>query len=361
MKERSSWWQRLVTLIAIGYPVALVLVIVALRFVGERWWPIAVMLYLPRLGFALPLPFVVLVSLIARRPWLLAVQLGSLWLVLAPLMGLRLGGRTSPSALASHLRIFSYNVDSGRRGMPIIVGQMRASNADVMLLQEAAGIDPAEVEAGLPGFHVEASGQFVIASRFPIIETLAPPKLVVGGVPRSPRFMRYLLEAPAGPVRIYSVHPISPREGLDELRGEGLRGELRRGRLFNPRAEQLVKTNVVLRSAQLQAIAEDAARATVPLVLAGDTNLPGLSWLLAHWFGSFPDGFDEVGRGFGYTFPAPRHPWMRIDRIRVGPGLRFTSFSVDRTPGSDHQAVIADIELDGSPRAVAPAPQPAAH
>ncbi len=356
MKERRSWWQRLVTLVGLGYPVALVLVIVALRFVGERWWPIAVMLYLPRLGFALPLPFVVLALLLARRPWLLAVQLGSLWLLLVPLMGLRLGGHASPSAVGRNLRIFSYNVDSGRRGLPIIVGQMRASSADVMLLQEAAGIDPAEVEAGLTGFHVEASGQFVIASRWPILETLAPPKLPVGGVPRSPRFMRYLVETPAGPVRIYSVHPISPREGLDELRGEGLRGELRRGRLFNPRAEQLVKANVVLRSAQLQAIAEDAARATVPVVLAGDTNLPGLSWLLARWFGSFPDGFDEVGRGFGYTFPAPRHPWMRIDRIRVVRGLRFTSFSVDRTPGSDHQAVIADIELDAGPRANATAP-----
>jgi endonuclease/exonuclease/phosphatase family metal-dependent hydrolase len=47
---------------------------------------------------------------------------------------------------------------------------------------------------------------------------------------------------------------------------------------------------------------------------------------------------------------------MRIDRIRVVRGLRFTSFSVDRTPGSDHQAVIADIELDAGPRANATAP-----
>lgn len=358
MKERRSLWQRLVTLIALGYPLALVVVIVAIRFVGERWWPIAVALYLPRLGFGLPLPVVILAALFFRRPWLLAVQLLSLWLLLVPLMGLHFGGRATPTPGAPRLRVFSYNVDSGRRGLPIIVGQMRASDADVLLLQEAAGIDPAEVEAGLPGFHAAATGQFVVASRFPIVETWAPPKLAVAGVPRSPRFMRYLIETPGGPVRVYSVHPISPREGLDELRGEGLRGELRQGRLFSsrvPRAERLVKANVVLRSAQLEAIAEDVARATVPVVVAGDTNLPGLSWLLGRWLGNFVDGFDAVGSGFGYTFPAPKHPWMRIDRIRVGPGLRFLSFAVDRTSGSDHQAVIADIELPhGRPSAPAP-------
>jgi vancomycin resistance protein VanJ len=350
MKERRSLWHRLLTWIALGYPVALVGVIAVLRLVGERWWPVAVVLYLPRIGFGLPLPLVVLATLVARRPGLLAAQLASVWLLLFPLMGLQLGGGAAPTPGAPRLRIFSYNVDSGRQGLPIILGQMRASGADLMLLQESAGIDPAELEAGLPGFHVEANGQFVVASRFPIAETLAPPKVVVNGVPRSARYMRYLVETPGGPVLVYSIHPISPREGLDELRGDGLRGELRQGRLFNPKAPRLVMGNALLRSAQLEAVSEDAVRARVPVVVAGDTNLPGLSWFLARWLGGFVDGFAEVGRGFGYTFPAPRHPWMRIDRIRVGPGLRFLSFSVDRTHGSDHQAVIADLEL------TAPAP-----
>jgi hypothetical protein len=39
-------------------PLALVGVIVAFRCVGERWWVTLAAMYLPRIGFALPLPFV---------------------------------------------------------------------------------------------------------------------------------------------------------------------------------------------------------------------------------------------------------------------------------------------------------------
>ena len=43
---------------AVAYPLALVAVILAFRYVGERWWVTLAAMYLPRLGFALPLPFI---------------------------------------------------------------------------------------------------------------------------------------------------------------------------------------------------------------------------------------------------------------------------------------------------------------
>ena len=142
------------------------------------------------------------------------------------------------------------------------------------------------------------------------------------------------------------MHPISPRDGLDELRG-GLRHEVRSGQLFNSTARASVSSNTALRLAQISATISSARESPYPAVFAGDTNLPGLSWAFAHVFGDYSDGFAEAGNGFGYTFPAPRHPWMRIDRIVADRRLRFFDFRVIRTAVSDHYAVMADLETVG--------------
>ena len=86
-------------------------------------------------------------------------------------------------------------------------------------------------------------------------------------------------------------------------------------------------------------------RETDPVVIAGDTNLPGLSWAFAHWLGDYTDGFSAAGTGFGYSFPAPRTPWMRIDRIMADRHFRFGEFRVIDSYISDHFAVMADLEL----------------
>jgi endonuclease/exonuclease/phosphatase family metal-dependent hydrolase len=63
--------------------------------------------------------------------------------------------------------------------------------------------------------------------------------------------------------------------------------------------------------------------------------------------GPWKDGFATVGNGFGYTFPSQWKyhpgPWMRLDRILAGPGLRFLSFELGGRRASDHLPVIADI------------------
>jgi hypothetical protein len=48
------WVRRLSAALAILYLAALAIVFVLLHFVGEHWWMTAVVLYLPRIGFALP-------------------------------------------------------------------------------------------------------------------------------------------------------------------------------------------------------------------------------------------------------------------------------------------------------------------
>ena len=95
-------------------------------------------------------------------------------------------------------------------------------------------------------------------------------------------------------------------------------------------------------------VAADVGGSPDPVLIAGDTNLPGSSWAFGHCFGGFQDGFATVGNGFGYTFPStPRHePWMRIDRVLADYHFRFLSFDVGPGLLSDHRPVIADLELE---------------
>jgi len=106
-----------------------------------------------------------------------------------------------------------------------------------------------------------------------------------------------------------------------------------------------MEPNTRERLEQVRALAADAASSPDPVLIAGDTNLPGLSWAFWHWLGGFSDGFAEVGRGFGYSYPAQRMVWMRIDRILAGPRFRFLDAATISPRVADHLAVAADLEL----------------
>jgi endonuclease/exonuclease/phosphatase (EEP) superfamily protein YafD len=345
MRNRVGFWGWVVRVLAVGYPVALLLVILGFRLVGERWWATCAALYLPRIGFALPLPVLTLLLALRGPRRLLIGQAVALVLLVFPLMGLRISGGAAPTPGAVRLRVVSLNVATGGLGTPGILAQLRALHADVILLQEVHLNQYDALRAGLAEYQIQAVKQFWLASRFPIEEAVEPPMIPHQGKMRSPRFMHYRVSTPAGSVRIYNVHPISPRDALEDLRGEGLRHEVMSGRFWSSAARAKVTANATLRLAQIQAIAEGAGRSPHPVIIGGDTNLPGLSWALGRWLGDFQDGFAAAGKGFGYTFPAPRRPWMRIDRILASPRFRFLRFDVVEERVSDHLAVVADLEL----------------
>ncbi|MEP7311051.1 MAG: endonuclease/exonuclease/phosphatase family protein [Pseudomonadota bacterium] len=233
---------------------------------------------------------------------------------------------------------------TGILGAEKIVEAFKSSRVDIMILQESTPDLNLRLAAVSAGFAVNGTEQFWIASRFPIEEVHQPPKLQFEGRERSPRFIRYRISTPRGPLVLYNVHFISPRDGLDELRGQGFRYELLRGRLFSAAGRATLDANTKLRLAQMDAVRADAAGSAEPTIIAGDTNLPQLSWALADRFGAYTDGFTAVGRGFGYTFPAPKHPWMRIDRVLADRNFRFLNFKRIAVPLSDHYPVVADLE-----------------
>jgi endonuclease/exonuclease/phosphatase (EEP) superfamily protein YafD len=332
--------------LAIAYPLALIAIILAFRLIGERWWVTTVLLYLPRLPFALPLlPLTAAIIWIGPRRLLWTQVLAAIALLM--LLGFHVAGSYAPAPGAFRLRVLSCNINTGSFGIDTVIQAIRSANADVILLQEVESKNYDALRAGLAGYSISETGQFWLASRFPVQDVMEPPKLLQLGAQRSLRFVRYRIVTPAGLVALYNVHPVSPRDGLEEVRGDGLREQMRRGTLFNNRARAVVIANTKLRMTQLQAIVTDARQSAALVVIAGDTNLPGLSWAFAHWLGDYRDGFSESGTGLGYTFPSPRYPWMRIDRILADERWQFLDFRVIETPISDHYAVVADLQLPG--------------
>jgi endonuclease/exonuclease/phosphatase family metal-dependent hydrolase len=62
--------------------------------------------------------------------------------------------------------------------------------------------------------------------------------------------------------------------------------------------------------------------------------------------GEYEDGFTSAGSGFGYSYPSPRDPWMRIDRVLADKKhFRFRSFEVINKYLSDHFAITSELEL----------------
>ncbi len=342
----SRFLRRVLGVVAVAYLAALVVLTLSLTLIGERWWLTTAMLYLPRAPLLLPLPFLMLLALLARSRVLLVTQMAALLLILFPLMGLRWSWGRAPTSNTLRLRVLTLNVNTSSWGTPLILRQLERVRPDVMVFQEIGPHDGDRLAASLKGYVRHLDDQFLAASRYPIIDVFVPPKIEVGGTLRSARFRRYRLQTPAGLIHVYNVHPMSPREALDRLRGNGIREGLSSGRLLRLTDPPDLAGNSALRLAQLKAVADDARSSPYPVIIAGDTNLPQLSWALWYVLGDFRDGFDEVGSGFGFTYPMSRRgPWMRIDRILAGPELRFTAFEVLEPPVSDHLAVVADLEL----------------
>jgi endonuclease/exonuclease/phosphatase (EEP) superfamily protein YafD len=340
------WGRRLILGLAVAYPVVLLFTAVWLRFFGD-WWLARVVLYVPRVLFAVPLPFLVLALALMRAWRFMLSQAAALLLVLFPLMGLVLPWPRFPDRGAPSLRVMSYNVNGGWWGYHKVLAQVDELHPDVVLMQEVLGDTRWLLDELKKRFPVaQQSTQFIVASKFPISATVDPQRVAMGDRQRSPRSLTYMIDTPLGQIAFYNVHPVSPRHGMWSLRVGGFRNAIRTGTLFDKDRTRKLNEDGALSDAQVALFAANAAKETVPVVIGGDTNLTGLHPALSKLNG-FRDGFKEAGWGFGYTFPSGRKAWMRLDRLFASRQLRFVGFQVGKHDwASDHRCVVADLQKE---------------
>ena len=330
---------------------------------SERFLPATLLAYGPR--FVMLAPFLILIpmTLVAARRALVPLTL-ALLVVIGPIMGWRLSWRSAFTEFATSpppgaMRVISYNAMIGvevSRGLRAALEDLRP---DVVALQECGSALWDSVRA-MPEWHSARTSGTCTLSRWPITSVDTMPRgdfaqisaLGYGGAGNA---VRHLIETPYGPMVVVNVHLETARKGLYAFLGKnpallkvlGIKPMSSR-RVLNARgtADDRAVLNAEIRD-------RESARATawalqgdrpIPVIVAGDFNLPVESTIFRRHWGKYVDAFEASGTGFGFTKQEGELLRIRIDHILgnayapepigswLGPDL-----------GSDHRMVIADL------------------
>src|SRR5260370_41891708 len=103
-------------MLAILYPIGLLGAALALRFMGAKWWVTGAPLYVPRIGFAAPLPLITVLLAALSLYRLLWTPLAAPLIILFPLMGFALPARAPTTRRTPTIRVLSYTMNPSRGG-----------------------------------------------------------------------------------------------------------------------------------------------------------------------------------------------------------------------------------------------------
>ncbi len=321
---------------------ALACLLALFRYVGETSWLVVLLMYLPRHAWIVPgLALLPLALRRGRRAVLWPLAVGTLvWLF--PLMGFVLP-HFGPRPSRPTVRVLSYNTLHAADGAESLRALILDHQPDLVLFQWTSHVaEEAMRGPEFEGWTVRRVGQFTVASRFTILSVEA-----VGAPADSAPAAHAIVDTPIGRMDVYNIRPKSAREELGATRRRSVAQRLRE--LAWEADSGRLGERVSFREKQTRSIVEEASRARHPVLIAGDTNLPGGSLFSHRYFGGFEDAFDEAGLGFGFTHPA-QLPWMRLDRVLLGPGLEAASFRVLPQGASSHRAVLAEVARSSSTR-----------
>jgi endonuclease/exonuclease/phosphatase (EEP) superfamily protein YafD len=246
---------------------------------------------------------------------------------------------TPPAQDETVVRIVSWNLEGGAPAAAELVAQLRASDADIVALQEltpehAAAIR-ADAEVAARFSHTAlvprtGVGGIGILSRFPIT-------LAADGI--NPVVQEVELELPDRRLTVVNAHPFPPRYRLA------------------PRIPLPLNYDPAQRDADILRVREPIDRAIAaarPLFVIGDFNLTDREPAFDDLSRGLWDAHDEVGQGTGSTWrPRPIEfvPFgiLRIDHFLGGPGTRPLSVSEDCAPRrSDHCILSGSAAIGGS-------------
>jgi endonuclease/exonuclease/phosphatase family metal-dependent hydrolase len=227
--------------------------------------------------------------------------------------------RPQPGASGPMLRVLTVNLYFGRADAEVIVARVRQAGANVLFLQELTAdavtrLKQAGLEDLMPHTQLDLRGGSRgsgIYSRFPLSE----------GPPVAPTYMAQptaLLQLPGGyAVELICVHPAPPSLG---------------GRSAAPWREELA------------ALSPPGER---PRVLAGDFNatLDHAAFRDVLRLG-YADAAQQAGNALTPTWGPPgRGAVLTLDHVLADRSCAVLAYAVHVIPGTDHQAVYAEIQL----------------
>lgn len=331
----------------VAYTVGLVFWLGWLEFFGDMWWGSWFFLYLPPALFLFPLfcqvPLALLLDWRALFPPLLCVLL-----VFGFYDDLEWHWSRSPQTPGNELRVLTNNI--GQHGNYPLTPFLDQQNPDVILLQEAFRRGDAYVQQYQErNLQTEYRGEFICASRFPIVESELIKDVLCSGEPVAARFV---LDVRGRRVVVYNVHIASPRSLLGKLRGRGAIAQFLHDCGFAIGRNYEAAEKVADRLAAAKRLADRIAQETHPVIVAGDFNIPARGRAYHYLARHLTDAFEVRGRGYGFTFPGRTRnpfslfgPWLRLDLVFASKDWRVLDSQVEPRRPSQHRAVVATLEL----------------
>ena len=310
------------------------------QLLGEQWWVTAALLYLPYFVFLAP-------ALVALA---ITIKLGWGWRIFATvvvatlaLWGMGFNVPTGAEDGKARVRVMTYNIKSyialdDSIEARLLGLEIARHDPDVVVMQDARGVTGlpvAEREALVGCRHFVLLGQYGIASRHPVRDC-GYGNIDFRG--HAHTYARCVLSVEGREVDLVTVHLLTPREGLNALRFERLRGigEWRE--------------NVGDRLSQATTLAAAITRRQRPVILAGDLNAPPRSIVMDRLReADLRDAHEAAGTGYGFTYGhshKTRLPFLRIDHVMVTPEIGVVRTFPGESRASPHLPVIADLHLD---------------
>lgn len=258
---------------------------------------------------------------------------------LFPVMGLRVSvgglvGASSGKAAGplgesrGRLRVVTFNVHRAKLDAKGFAAFLDEHRPDVVALQDWSSVHM-DALFGSGDWHTRRSGEFLVASRFPIvgvepIDLAIDPAMALGEQGEAAVFR---LETPLGEVAVVNVHFASPHNGVLAFMREG---------------PAKLEANQARRAIEMKLARARVNGLTVPHIVVGDFNTTDPSPMFWGEWNGYVDSFARVGSGFGYTY-YNRIAQLRLDRVLVGAGLRPAKCWVGPFFGSPHRPVVAEL------------------
>jgi endonuclease/exonuclease/phosphatase family metal-dependent hydrolase len=336
-----------ITSVVVAYALGTSLVAAAVLLVGDSTALGTILLFGPRWMLVYPWLLLVPLALVVSRQTVMVALFGTgVALFLAggfemPFrMPFRTPSRMSNAAIggaegAQPLRVVTYNTDGSRVLASRIASDVRAWNAEIILLQDcsqesADALLRTIVSRGGPApYEMHRDVEFCLLSRIPLRGVVSKARL--RGSRADGRAVRFAFDWNGTPVSMATVHLPSPRDAL---------GAARHGDL------SLLEESIATRYAASRATADwvrEGAAGTA-LVVAGDFNLPAESPALRDHWGPLRNAFSEAAWGFGHTMFAGPHR-ARIDHVLVSDDVLVRKIEVLSGYPTEHQPVVANLGI----------------
>lgn len=221
---------------------------------------------------------------------------------------------------------------------------------DIIVLQDAGQRDP-EYQKLFPEYYMRGEDQFLVISKYPIINGGVLDLTDLDEVPVAAWFE---VDLNGIGIYVFALHMPTPRDQLNAVRGFSLLGTVTARMGKEGHATEVYREGKAFFAYQLELakkMIDFTLEADKPFVVVGDFNVPTHGKTYRAYKKAWTEAFAEDGSGYGYTFPGDSRiakgfgPWLRLDNIYCSKELLPISAKAESGRASQHLAMVATLEL----------------